>query len=237
MTLNYRFVARGNKAADLYLYDDIGGDPFFGGGITSKQVVDDLAKLGPVSTLNVRINSVGGTVFEGVAIYNALARLPAKVVAHVDGLAASIASLIAMAGREIRIASNALIMIHDPRGVARGTADDMRHAADTLETVRGTMVTTYAKRTKQPEKMISDWMAAETWFTAEDAVSSGLADTVTEPLAIAASGDLSIFRNVPQHFLSRAKAPRPNADARAARFTEALRRVSQSATGPTQPQQ
>lgn len=225
--MNYRLVNRsGSKSADLFLYDDIGEGWF--GGISAKQVVDDLKNLGAVDTLNVRINSAGGSVFEGLAIYNAIDRNPARVVVHVDSVAASIASIIAMAGAEIRIASNARIMIHDPSGFAIGTADDMRSTADLLDSVRGTLVDTYVKRTKNDAAKVSDWMADETWFTARDAVDNGFADLIAEPLQIAASGDLSRFRNVPAS-LRNNRAATPSLQMREARLSEALRRQKETA--------
>lgn len=220
--MNYRLVARtSSKSADLFLYDDI-GDGFFGG-ISSKQIIDDLGRLGMVDTLNVRINSAGGSVFEGLAIHNAIARNPARVVVHVDSVAASIASVIAMAGAEIRIADNARIMIHDPSGVAVGTAEEMRATAGLLDSVRGTLIDVYTKRTKNDAAKVSDWMSAETWFTARDAVQYGFADSITEPLQIAASGDFSRFKNAPAAI--KAKAPgTPQLQLREARLSEVLRR-------------
>lgn len=225
--MNYRLVNRsGSKSADLFIYDDI-GEGFFGG-ITAQQVVADLKTLGVVDTLNVRINSGGGSVFEGVAIFNAIDRNPARVVVHIDGIAASIASIIAMAGAEIRIASNAMVMIHDPAGFSIGTAEDMRRAADLLDTVRGTLVDTYVKRTGNDAGKVSDWMARETWMTAREAVDNGFADSITEPLQIAACGDLSRFKNVPAALRNKGAA-RPSLQMREARLSEALRRQKETA--------
>lgn len=225
--MNYRLVNRtGSKSADLFLYDDI-GDGFFGG-ISSKQIIDDLSRLGVVDTLNVRINSAGGSVFEGIAIHNAIARNPARVVVHIDSVAASIASIIAMAGAEIRIASNARVMIHDPSGVGIGTSEDLRATADLLDSVRVTLVDIYTKRTKNDAGKVSTWMADETWFTAREAVDNGFADSITEPLQIAASGDFSRFRNAPAAI--KAKAPgTPQLQLREARLSEVLRRHKETA--------
>lgn len=225
--MNYRLVNRtGSKSADLFLYDDI-GDGFFGG-ISSKQIIDDLSRLGVVDTLNVRINSAGGSVFEGIAIHNAIARNPARVVVHIDSVAASIASIIAMAGAEIRIASNARVMIHDPSGVGIGTSEDLRATADLLDSVRVTLVDIYTKRTKNDAGKVSAWMADETWFTAREAVDNGFADSITEPLQIAASGDFSRFRNAPAAI--KAKAPgTPQLQLREARLSEVLRRHKETA--------
>lgn len=224
--MNYRFANRAGKSADLYLYDDIGAS-FFGEGITAKQVVDDVQKLGDAKTLNVRINSAGGNVFEGLAIYNALTRAPVEVLTHVDGIAASIASIIAMAGSKISMAENAMMMIHDPYTGGFGTAEELRKTADTLDTIRGNLVATYAKRTGQNENDISDMMAAETWFTASDALQAGFTDSIGQALQIAASASpmFSKFQNVPAAIAARAHS-RPRMEMRAARLTEITQRFA-----------
>lgn len=229
MPLNYRVVARAKDTGELYLYDDIGGDDWFGGGVSSKQVIEDIAALGAIKTLNVRINSAGGSVFEGLAIYNALTRCEARVEVDIDSLAGSIASIIAMAGKEIRMAANATMMIHDPMGMAMGTADDMRQAADMLEGVRGTLVKTYAARTGNEEQEVSDWMKAETWMDAQTCLDRGFCDSVSQPLQMAAHGDLSRFRNVPARVRAAAQ-PRPRADLQAVRISEMKQRAQSIAT-------
>lgn len=213
---NYRIVARANSA-ELYLYDDI-GDGFFGG-ITSKQVINDLQNLGKVAELTVRINSGGGSVFEGFAIYNALNRNSAKVIVEIDSLAASIASIIAMAGDEINIAENAMMMIHDPMGFSMGTSEDMRKMAESLDSVRGNLIKTYTARTGNKDDIVSKWMGEETWMDAADCVKFGFADSMSQPLQLAASADLSRFKNVPGRLLNGGK-PRPAYDLRAARLAK-----------------
>jgi len=204
--LNYRMRLAGSKTGEIYLYDEI-GQGFFGGGISAKQFADDLNSLGKIDTLNLRMNSPGGDVFDGLAIYNTLKRHPANVIVDVDGMALSIASIIAMAGDEIRMAKNAMMMIHDPWTISAGTADDFREQADLMDTVKGNLVTTYADRCGMAESEVSDLMSAETWMTAEQAVKNGFADEVTEELDIAASFDVKRFRNSPKQWLTeRAKS-------------------------------
>ena len=202
---NYRMRSAG-KSGEVLLYDEIGDGLF--GGIGAKQFAEDLNSLGRIDSLNVRINSPGGDVFQGLAIYNTLQRHPARVVVDVDGMALSIASIIAMAGDEIRIAKNAMMMIHEPYGGIYGTAEDMRKQADLMDQVRGNLVDTYVDRTQQSKGKVSDMMAAETWMTAADAVELGFADQVTEDLAIAAHVDPSRFKNVPRALRSAAGRPR-----------------------------
>ena len=189
-----------NKAAssaEIYLYEDIGAGWF--GGVSSKEFSDELKSIGAVDTINLRLNSPGGSVFEGVAINNLLSSNPANVIVHIDGLAASIASIVAMAGDEIRMAENALMMIHDPWGLAVGTAEDMRKEADTLEVVRDTLIKTYVSRTTSEEEQISEWMQAETWMNADEAKERGFADQITEEMKQAACIDCSRYkyRNAP----------------------------------------
>ena len=181
--------------AEILIYDEIGRD-IWGDGIAADELVLELADL-DVATLDVRINSVGGIVFEGVAIYNALDRHPARVTTHVDGMAASIASIVAMAGDERRIAANAVMMIHNPWGFEIGDAGDLRKMADRLDTIAGTLVDTYVARSGQTANDVRAWMDSETWFNAEESLEAGLVDEIDARMEIAASFDLSRFGKVP----------------------------------------
>lgn len=224
---NYRVVARAaDKTAELYLYDDIGGGFF--GGITAKQVIDDLAELGSRDQIVVRINSPGGEVFEGWAIYAALKRNPANIRVEIDGIAASIASCIAMAGDEINIADNAMVMIHNPVAMAMGTSQDLRSRADMLDQVRGNMLKTYSERTGNDQARLQAWCDAETWMDATEAVENGFADAKTEALAMAAAADREWFRTVPPK-LSAGRIVRPRAGMRAPALSE-MRRIAASKT-------
>ncbi len=199
----YRVVARGTDAAELYIYGVIGGD-WFGEGITAKQVADDLKALGKVKTIDVRINSEGGNVFDGKAIYSLLMDNRADINVKIDGLAASAASFIAMAGDTIEIAEGAFVMIHDAYGVSFGRAEEMRAYADLLDTVNTSIVDVYKARTKQDAKKIMKWMKDETWFTAKEAVANGFADKMTENLKVAACvTHPDRFKHVPSSLLPR----------------------------------
>lgn len=205
-----RIENRGKKA-EIVIYEDI-GDVW--GGATAKTFADDLKKLGDVGEINVRINSGGGNVFDGIAIYNSLKRHPARVVVDVDGLAASIASVVAMAGDEIRMADNALMMIHDPWIMTAGSAADLRNTAETLDKVREVLLDTYEGRTRRDREEISGMMAAETWMTSAEAVEAGFADAATEELAIAAHVDIKRFKNAPQSLAQLVKPAKPENGAR-----------------------
>lgn len=197
-----RVLAKGNKKAEVLIYEQIGKDFWDGSGVTAKGFVEDLAKLGDVDEISVRINSPGGSVADGIAIYNALKQHKAKVTTQVDAAAYSIASIIAMAGDSIVMAANAMMMIHDPWSIVAGNADDMRRAASILDINAGVLASTYAARTGKSVDEIRELMKAETWMTAQQAVEMGFADEAMEALPMAASFDLSRFRNVPDAVLA-----------------------------------
>lgn len=217
--MSYRFVNKG-KTAELWLYGYIGG----WGGISAKQVADDLKAIGKVDVINVRMNSFGGEVFEGFAIYNQLKRNTATIEIDIDGAACSIASIISCSGDTVRMARNAMFMIHDPAGGAWGTAKDLRDTADLLDQVREQLVETYVKKTGLEASVVSDYMTAETWFKAPEAAELGFVDAVTDALDLAASADFTKFRNVPSWAAQRSRAlATPKLDARQARIAQLVR--------------
>jgi len=187
----YDFRAQA-KGAEIAIYDEIGAF-----GIPAKAFLDELRALGPVAELTVRINSPGGSVFDGVAIYNALKRHDARLTVWIDGIAASIASMIAMAGDVIVMPENALLVLHDPSGLAAGTAADMRAMADALNKMAAGMVAAYREKSGRDDAEIEALMAAETWLSAQEALELGFADRVEAPVRMAARFDLSRFRNPP----------------------------------------
>lgn len=196
-----------SREAELLIYGDIGGG-WYDEGITAKSVTDSLAEL-DVDTLNVRINSGGGLVFEGVAIYNALARHPAHIVVHIDSIAASIASVIAMAGDEIRISEGSNIMIHKPWSGAWGDAEMLRKEADILDKLESGIIDIYAARTGAKRSDLAAWVGAETWFLGQEAVDAGFADEMVpaKKKKPANSALLGLFKNTPQNLLSAGAAP------------------------------
>lgn len=193
----YRMVNKANDRGEIWLYGIIGAD-WFGDGVTAKTFAKDLKALGKVSTIDLRINSDGGVVTDARAMYNLLVEHEAKIVTHVDGIAASAASFVAMAGEEIVIAEGGFVMIHNARGVTWGEAEDHRRMADVLDNVNGTIIDTYEARTKQDKKKIKKWMDEETWFNGKEAVANGFADRIVENMKVAASlHDPSRFKNLP----------------------------------------
>jgi ATP-dependent protease ClpP protease subunit len=177
--------------AEIAIYDEIGAF-----GIPAKAFLDELKALGP-QDVTLRINSPGGSVFDGVAIYNALKRHDGRVTVRVDGLAASIASMIAMAGDEVVMPANAMLMLHDPSGLVMGTAADMRGMADALDKMKAGMVGAYRDKSGRDDAEIEALMHAETWLTADEAIDLGFADRIEEPVRMAAHFDLSRFQHPP----------------------------------------
>lgn len=158
----------------IYIYDVI--DAYWG--ISAKSVVDALASVADEPVVHLRINSPGGNVFEGRAIVEAIKRFSGKTIAHVDSLAASAATSIAIAADEVEIAQGALFMIHNANAGVWGDKSDMRETADLLEKVEGTIVHDYSAKTGKAAADIVAWMDAETWFTADEAVANGFCDRV-----------------------------------------------------------
>jgi ATP-dependent Clp endopeptidase proteolytic subunit ClpP len=195
------------KGAEIVIYDEIGAF-----GIRAKAFLDELKALGPIAELTVRINSPGGSVFDGVAIYNALKRHDAAITVWIDGIAASIASVIAMAGDEVVMPENAMLMLHDPSGLVMGTAADMRAMAEALDKMKAGMVAAYRDKSGRDDAEIGALMAAETWLSAQEALELGLADRIEQPVKMAAHFDLSRFRNPPPQLAALAATPSPQED-------------------------
>ena len=193
-------VDKGDNEAEVFLYEAVVSDEAeaeYWGGVAPQPFVKALRGI-KADTIHLRINSPGGSVFAARAIEQALREHPAKVVAHIDGLAASAATFIAMAADEIVIAPGSLFMIHKAWSIAFGNANDMMETAGLLEKIDGTLVDTYAARTGGEKEQIADWMAAETWFTAEEAVQHGFADKVAgQDASASARWDLSAYAKAP----------------------------------------
>ena len=187
----YTIRARGT-GAEVLIYDEIGAY-----GVSAKGFLAELGALPDDAPIDLRLNSPGGSVFDAVAIYNALTRHAGTITVWIDGIAASAASYIAMAGDEIVMPENAFLMIHDPSGIVMGTAADMRDMAGTLDKIAASMTRGYAAKSGKPEAQIAALMASETWFDASDALDLGLATRMAEPVRIAASFDIARFRNAP----------------------------------------
>lgn len=197
-------VAKGT--GEVYIYGPVTSCKWEDTDVTAADFKRDLDVLGDIMTLNVYINSPGGSVFQGQAIYTILKRHPAHINVYVDGLAASIASLVAMAGDTIYMPSNAMMMVHNPFNIVIGNAQDLRKAADNLDKIRESMMTAYMAKLdgKTTEEKLSELLAAETWLTAVECFEYGFCDELLDEKQIAASVDTELFaryKNVPENLL------------------------------------
>lgn len=187
--------------AEVFLYDAIVSDALeaeYFGGVAPEPFVAALRGI-TASTIHLRINSPGGSVFAARAIEQALREHPARVVAHIDGVAASAATFVAMAADEVVMAKGALFMIHKAWTMAYGNSDDLLSTAELLDKIDGTLIQTYADRTKQTAEQIGEWMAGETWFNAAEAVKFGFADSVAETQPkVQAAWNLSAYAKAPK---------------------------------------
>lgn len=170
-------------SADISIFDEIG---FYG--VTAKDFISELRQHSG-KAINMQINSPGGSVFDALAIYNALRGHGSTINVKIMGIAASAASLIAMAGDKIVMPENTFMMVHNPWAFAMGNADELRDFADTLDKIGSSLVTTYTARTGLSEDDVKSLLSAETWMTADEAVGFGFADEVEPALRIAASFD------------------------------------------------
>lgn len=185
------FRNKSRASADLYIYDQIGGY-----GTVANEVRAEIQHL-DTNQINLYMNSPGGSVFEGFTIFNLLKNHRARVHAFVDGIAASIASVILCAADTVIMRENGMVMIHDPSGGRMGTAAEQRKLADTLDKITDAIVQAYRTRTGKSEADLRQLMAAETWFTAKEAVTAGFADRVEGEVKAVAKFDLSNFKKAP----------------------------------------
>lgn len=167
------------KEAEILLYGVIGEDGYWDD-VTSKQFAEDLKAVEDAVKINVRINSPGGDVFAGQAIYSMLKRCKSEVIVYIDGLAASIASIVAMSGDKIIMPKNAMMMIHKPWTITAGNANDMREEADTLDKIEESLISVYTDKTGLSAEEIKTLLEDETWLTASDALEKGFIDEIEE---------------------------------------------------------
>lgn len=208
----YSIKAKATDTAEISIYDEIG---FWG--VTAQSFSKDLKALGGnLKQINLHIHSPGGDVFDGIAIYNLLKNHPANVTVYIDGLAASMASVIAMAGNEVIMPENAMMMIHKPWGIQGGDAEDMRKYADLLDKVENTLIPAYANKTGKTPEELAEMLSAETWLNGKECVEQGFADKLAEPLVAMASiksRKLEDYENMPKAMKDMLFKPQGNAGA------------------------
>lgn len=205
----FEVVAKADdREAEVFLYDHIVSSELeaeWWGGIAPGPFVKAIRDL-DVDTIHLRINSPGGSVFAARAMEQALREHGAKVIVHIDGIAASAATFIAMAGEEVIMAKGAMFMIHKAWTGMWGNANDLRKEADLLDKIDGTLAETYAAKTGKELAQIADWMAEETWFTADEALENGFATSIAASDAKARASarananawNLSAYANAPR---------------------------------------
>lgn len=179
--MSLRPSAKTDGEYSLLIYGDI-GPSWWGEGVEAKDVAKQLRDLAPNTALTVRINSFGGSVADGLAIYNALREHKGKKTVIIDGIAASAASLIAMAGDDIEMPETSMMMIHAPWSYASGNAAELRRSADVLDKWSASMVAAYARKSGKSEDDIKALLAGEDhWYTGSEAVAEGFADRIRDP--------------------------------------------------------
>ncbi len=189
----FEFVSKGVSELEILIYDEIGA-----WGVSAKDFATELNRFKDVKNITLRLNTPGGSVMDGNAIYNALKRHKAQVAVEIDGMALSMGSVIAMAGDTITMAENAMFMIHNPWGMAVGDSDELRKTADVMDKMKNTIITPYVNKTGMDAKDVSELMDNETWFDASEALDKGFIDSITDYVEISAHFDLSKFQNVPK---------------------------------------
>jgi len=202
-----KIVAK-DKTTEIVLYDVIGADEWFGGGVSSKQFRDAVKGV-KTPDIELRINSPGGDVFEAVAMMAAVDGFKGTVTAYVDGLAASAASVLAMAADRIVMADGSMMMIHDPYTIVIGGVDELSRKIDLLANIKYDIVKAYKRQSSLSEKKIGEMMSKETWMTAKEAVDHGFAHELNSSSRVAAFADVSKcgYRHAPK-----LKAPTFTAD-------------------------
>lgn len=180
----FQMKATDNEVAEIHIDGEIVSEKLWDSDVSATDFRDSLKELGPVKTINMSINSPGGSVFDGIAIYNMLKKNPATVNVTVEGLAASIASVIAMAGDTLTMDTGSMLMIHNPFTMAVGNASELREMADTLDQIRESSVEIYHEKTGIDKEAIKSVMDNETWLTADEAITAGWADQKNERPAV-----------------------------------------------------
>jgi len=188
----YNIQNKAGETADVYIFDEIGMY-----GVTAQEFINDIKDLKDLP-INLRINSLGGDVFDGMAMYNVIKRREAKTTVYIEGIAASIATIVALGADEVIMAENSLFMIHNAWGGTMGEAKDMRKTADTLDKISGELTDIYRKKTGLSYDALTEMMDEETWLNAEEAYNYGFVDTISDSIKVAAKYDVSKFKNITQ---------------------------------------
>ena len=175
---------------DVYIFDEIGSY-----GVNAQSFIEEI-KAYRKKPMNLHINCVGGDVFDGMAIYNVIKKRTAETTVYIEGIAASMGSVIALAADNVVMAENSLFMIHNAWGGAMGEASEMRKTANLLEKISNEIADIYVKKTKLPYDKVKDMMDEETWLNADEALELGFVDSISDAIKVAAKYDVSKFKNI-----------------------------------------
>ena len=188
----YNIQNKAGETAEIYIFDEIGTY-----GVTAQDFISEIKDLKDMP-INIRINSLGGDVFDGMAMYNVIKRREAKTTVYIEGIAASIATIIALGADEVIMAENSLFMIHNAWGGTSGEAKDMRKTAETLDKITSELTDIYVKKTGLSYDALAEMMDEETWLNAQEAFDLGFIDTISDSIKVAAKYDVSKFKNITQ---------------------------------------
>ena len=179
-----------NKVVDVYIFDEIGAF-----GMNAQSFIDEIKGF-KNTPLNLHINCVGGDVFEGMAIYNVLKKRTAETTVYIEGIAASMGSVVALAADKVVMAENSLFMIHNAWGGAMGEAKELKKTANLLEKISNEIADIYIKKTNLPYDKVKEMMDEETWLNADEAFELGFVDSISDAIKVAAKYDVSKFKNI-----------------------------------------
>ena len=188
----YNIQNKAGETADIYIFDEIGTY-----GVTAQDFISEIKGLKDMP-IDLRINSLGGDVFDGMAMYNVIKRREAKTTVYIEGIAASIATIIALGADEVIMAENSLFMIHNAWGGTSGEAKDMRKTAETLDKITSELTDIYVKKTGLSYDALAEMMDEESWLNAQEAFDLGFIDTISDSIKVAAKYDVSKFKNITQ---------------------------------------
>ena len=186
----YNINSKASKVVDVYIFDEIGM-----GGVNAQGFIEEIKSFKD-SPMNLHINCVGGDVFDGMAIFNIIKKRTAKTTVYIEGIAASMGSVIALAADNVVMAENSLFMIHNAWGGAMGEAKEMKKTAKLLDKISGEIADIYVKKTKLPYDKVKEMMDEETWLNAEEALELGFIDSISDAIKVAAKYNVSKFKNI-----------------------------------------
>ena len=186
----YNINSKASKVVDVYIFDEIGM-----GGVNAQGFIEEIKSFKD-SPMNLHINCVGGDVFDGMAIYNIIKKRTATTTVYIEGIAASMGSVIALAANKVVMAENSLFMIHNAWGGAMGEAKEMKKTAKLLDKISGEIADIYVKKTKLPYDEVKEMIDEETWLNAEEALELGFIDSISDAIKVAAKYDVSKFKNI-----------------------------------------